>query len=205
MLKAAGGGCAMADVFVSYKAEDRRRVKPLVDALEACGFSVWWDAQIGGGASWRQAIEAELNAAKCVVVVWSRRSAGPDGEFVQDEATRAQQRHVYVPVIIDKVHLPLGFGETQALSLVGWHGSEDDKQFQAVLAAVRSKVGAEETRQSQPTRDPRPLSRRTVLAGSGAAAVLAAGGAWLIMRPSAAQSESIAVLPFENLSGDPNQ
>jgi hypothetical protein len=33
----------MADVFVSYKAEDRRRVKPLVDALEADGYSIWWD------------------------------------------------------------------------------------------------------------------------------------------------------------------
>jgi hypothetical protein len=112
----------MADVFVSYKAEDRRRVKPLVETLQAEGFSVWWDEQIGGGAAWRQAIEAELNAAKCVIVIWSNRSAGPEGTFVQDEATRAQQRHVYVPVLIDKVHLPLGFGETQALALNGWRG-----------------------------------------------------------------------------------
>ena len=53
----------MSDVFVSYKAEDRRRVKPLVEALEADGFSVWWDEQIGGGAVWRHEIETELNAA----------------------------------------------------------------------------------------------------------------------------------------------
>ena len=52
----------MADVFVSYKAEDRRRVKPLVDALATDGFSVWWDEQIGGGAAWRQSIETELNS-----------------------------------------------------------------------------------------------------------------------------------------------
>ena len=77
----------MSDVFVSYKAEDRKRVKPLVAALEAEGYSVWWDEQIGGGAAWRHTIEAELNAARCVVVVWSKRSVGPDGAFVQDEAT----------------------------------------------------------------------------------------------------------------------
>ena len=52
----------MSDVFVSYKAEDRRRVHPLVNALEAEGLSVWWDAQIGGGTAWRQSIERELNA-----------------------------------------------------------------------------------------------------------------------------------------------
>jgi serine/threonine-protein kinase len=39
----------MSDVFVSYKAEDRRRVQPLVEALQADGLSVWWDAQIGAG------------------------------------------------------------------------------------------------------------------------------------------------------------
>ena len=80
----------MSDVFVSYKAEDRRRVKPLVDALEADGFSVWWDEQIGGGAAWRHEIETQLNAARCVIVIWSKRSVGPEGTFVHDEATRAQ-------------------------------------------------------------------------------------------------------------------
>src|SRR5256885_1592744 len=68
------GRWQMSDVFVSYKAEDRRRVKPLVDDLEADGYSVWWDEQISGGTAWRHEIEAELNAAKCAIVVWSKRS-----------------------------------------------------------------------------------------------------------------------------------
>lgn len=38
----------MADVFVSYKAEDRARVRPLVDTLQADGLDVWWDAHIKG-------------------------------------------------------------------------------------------------------------------------------------------------------------
>src|SRR5688572_30555592 len=131
----------MSDVFVSYKAEDRRRVKPIVEALEAEGYSVWWDEQIGGGAAWRQAIETELNAAKSVLVVWSKRSVGAEGTFVQDEATRAQQRHVYIPVTVDKVHPPLGFGETQALSLTGWKGDRSDPRYQALLSAVRRLAG----------------------------------------------------------------
>ena len=40
----------MGDVFVSYKAEDRKRVRPLDEALEAEGLGVWWDARIGGGS-----------------------------------------------------------------------------------------------------------------------------------------------------------
>ena len=47
----------MSDVFVSYKAEDRSRVAPLVQALEADGLSVWWDTQIAAGSEWRQDIQ----------------------------------------------------------------------------------------------------------------------------------------------------
>jgi serine/threonine-protein kinase len=193
----------MADVFVSYKADDRRRVKPLVAALEADGFSVWWDEQIGGGAAWRHTIEAELNAAKSVVVAWSKRSVGPDGIFVQDEATRAQERRVYIPVIIDKVHLPLGFGETQALHLNGWRGDRSDLRYQAVLSAVRRLAG---DRQASAIVTGPAVDRRLVLAGGTAATVAIVGaGAWALLKPSASSANSIAVLPFANLSGDPSQ
>ena len=195
----------MSDVFVSYKAEDRKRVRPLVQALEADGYSVWWDEQIGGGAAWRQAIETELNAAKCVIVAWSKRSVGPEGTFVQDEATRAQQRHVYVPVTIDKVHLPLGFGETQALSLTGWKGDRSDPRYQAVLAAVQRIAGG--TSAPAPRRlAGTPVSRRAVVGGGAVAgAAIAGGAAWMLFKPGSDASDSIAVLPFANLSGDPAQ
>ena len=196
----------MSDVFVSYKAEDRRRVKPLVDALEADGFAVWWDEQIGGGAGWRHEIETQLNAAPCVIVIWSKRSVGPEGTFVHDEAARAQQRQVYVPVTIDKVHLPLGFGETQALPLTGWHGNRSDARYQAVLTAVR-RLATAGSGTAVAYQAPRPISRRGVLAGSAVAAVAAAGvGSWWLLKPESAEAaDSIAVLPFANLSGDPAQ
>ena len=195
----------MSDVFVSYKAEDRRRVKPLVDALEADGFSVWWDEQIGGGAGWRHEIETQLNAARCVIVVWSKRSVGPEGTFVHDEATRAQHRQVYVPITIDKVHLPLGFGETQALSLIGWHGSRSDGRYQSVLGAVRRVIG-DPTEVGEASVQ-KPVNRRAILAGGAVAAVAVAGvGVWTFLKPGSARAaDSIAVMPFANLSGDPAQ
>src|SRR6476619_140974 len=174
----------MSDVFVSYKAEDRRRVQPLVGALEAEGLTVWWDAQIGGGDEWRRSIEQQLEAAKCVLVVWSKRSTGPEGRFVRDEASRAMERGVYLPVRIDNVRLPLGFGETQALQLTGWRGRPDDRRFAAVLGAVRAMVeGKPATEQAGRHSEPN-VSRRGLLAGAGVgAAVIAGGGAWLLIRP----------------------
>ena len=108
-----------ADVFISYKAEDRRRIQPLVQALQADGYSVWWDQHIGTGDEWRETIERQLDVAKCVIVAWSKHSVGPEGDFVRDEASRAQRRHLYVPILIDEVEPPLGFGERQAMSLRG--------------------------------------------------------------------------------------
>ena len=55
---------------------------------------------------WREDIERHLDAARCVVVVWSKRSVGPAGQFVRDEARRAQRRNAYVPVCIDAVEPP---------------------------------------------------------------------------------------------------
>lgn len=196
----------MSDVFVSYKAEDRRRVAPLVAALEAEGLSVWWDEQIGGGDEWRRSIERELDTAKCVLVMWSKRSTGPEGRFVRDEASRATERGVYLPVRIDNVRLPLGFGETQALNLTGWRGAREDARYRALLAAVRAIT---EGRAHEPRHHhvEAGVSRRGVIAGGAVAAVAVAGaGGWLLLKSgSASASTSIAVLPFANLSGDPGQ
>ncbi len=192
----------MSDVFVSYKAEDRTRVRPLVEALEADGLSVWWDAHIGGGDEWRETIARNLDDARCVVVVWSKRSIGPEGHFVRDEATRALRRHAYLPVRIDKVDPPLGFGETQAISLAGWKGNRSDPRYLSVLAGAQAMLGLAPVSRGA---DGRGIDRRMVVGGGAALAAAAAAGGWLLMKPGTASANSIAVLPFANLSGDPAQ
>jgi serine/threonine-protein kinase len=200
------GGAAVTDLFLSYKAEDRSRVAPLVQALENDGLSVWWDEHIGGGDEWRDTILRHLETARAVVVVWSRRSVGPNGQFVRDEATRALKRGVYVPVRIDKVDPPLGFGETQAFDLQGWKGDRSDPRYQATLATLRKRLGIKSGTAKRSAEPAAGVSRRTVVIGGSLAAVSAAGvAAWFLARPQGERGESIAVLPFANLSGDPAQ
>jgi len=191
----------VTDVFLSYKAEDRARLGPLVDALEAEGFTVWWDADISGGANWQEDIEQHLDGARCVLVAWSKRSIGPGGQFVREEARRAQRRGAYLPVCLDGVEPPLGFGEIQSLSLKGWKGDRAEPQFQAVANVVRGR--GSDRRVSQPQADPHTprVSRRALIAGgAGVAAVTVAGGGWVLLKPAPANSKRIAVLPFANLS-----
>ena len=35
----------MADIFISYKREERARIVPLAQALESLGYTVWWDLE----------------------------------------------------------------------------------------------------------------------------------------------------------------
>jgi TolB-like protein len=193
----------MSDVFVSYKAEDRPRVLPLVDALEAEGLSVWWDTIIAGGSEWRQDIQQQLDDARCVLVVWSKRSVAPEGRFVRDEANRAQRRGTYLPVRIDNVEPPLGFGEIQAISLKGWRGSRTDARYQTLLNSVRAMLAGE---RALIVPSASRISRRGVIVSVGAVAGVAAVGAWELLKPGEAKAaNSIAVLPFANLSGDSHQ
>ena len=194
----------MASIFVSYKAEDRPRVRHLVEALEADGQSLWWDARIEGGDEWRETIARQLDQADCVIVIWSRRSVGPDGSFVRDEATRALRRRAYLPVRIDKVDPPLGFGERQALDLIGWKGDVSDQCYMAVSNAARTMVGLEPRSPSHSAMSP-PVARRPLLLGGAATAAAAGIGGWWWLKPNPANAGSIAVLPFANLSGDPAQ
>jgi len=130
----------MNEVFISYKREDESRVGRLVRALEGAGFSVWWDRGLPGGESWRAQIQGALDAAKCVIVAWTRESIGPSGDFVRDEAGQAKRRGALVPVFLDKVSPPLGFGELQAIDLTHWKGKPGDPFFQDLCAAVTAKL-----------------------------------------------------------------
>ena len=127
----------MANIFVSYKREDEARVVKLVEALEAEGLAPWWDRGLPGGEEWRANIERALNAAKVVVVCWTRASVGPEGAFVRDEASRAGD--LLVPVLLERVRPPLGFGERQAIDLSHWRGGRRDPFFQDLVATIQAK------------------------------------------------------------------
>ena len=72
------------DIFISYAREDRSRVKPLAQLLQAEGWSVWWDPEIPVGLSFDDVIDKALDAARCVIVVWTETSRG--SRWVKTEA-----------------------------------------------------------------------------------------------------------------------
>src|SRR5215813_1705769 len=105
----------MGDIFLSYARADRAAAAHLVEELERHGWSVWWDRDIIAGTNFDQAIEKELEAARCVIVLWSAASVLSD--WVRAEAAEAARRQALIPVLIEDVKVPLEFRRLQTLSL----------------------------------------------------------------------------------------
>src|SRR3954467_7262197 len=107
----------MADVFVSYARPDRALVAPVVRALTARGWSVWWDPEIKPGLEFDQVIEAELGAARAVVVIWTPASCGSG--WARGGAGEAAARGVLVPVRFEGARLPIDIRAIHTIDLDG--------------------------------------------------------------------------------------
>jgi hypothetical protein len=132
------------DIFVSYARSDRPRVLPLIAALEASGWRVFWDHDIPPGWTWDEYIGARLEEATVVVVVWSKESFG--SEFVRTEASRARRRRALIPVRIDHIDPPVEFERVHAADLIAWAAAPQPSLPEALHLELKRRLSAAEVR-----------------------------------------------------------
>ena len=147
----------MADIFISYASADRERAGTLAEAFAGRGHSVWWDRTIPPGRVFDEVIQEALDAARCVVVLWSATSVRSN--WVKAEASEALARNKLVPVLTDQALPPFEFKRIQAANLAGWSGDPRDPEFTGLLASV-DRLVAQPPRPAAthavPTVEPRP-------------------------------------------------
>jgi adenylate cyclase len=167
----------MSDVFISYgHSTAARQARGAAEALRLAGYSVWLDDDLPAHRAFTPEIEAQLTAAKAALVIWSVE--GAKSHWVLSEANRAREDNKLVQLRIDEARLPMPFDQIQCADLSGWSGDGEHPAWGKVAASVADLV------------------RRVGSHGSVPNAVAA------LPLPD---KPSLAVMPFANLSGDPEQ
>ena len=133
----------MSDIFLSYKSEDKPKAQIIATALEQEGHSVWWDRVIPAGRSFDEVIREELESAKCVLVLWSKKSVLSD--WVKEEADKGKNRKILIPILVDEVEIPMGFGRIQSVRLVDWQGTLPNPDFDLLLKSVEEILDTQKT------------------------------------------------------------
>ncbi|NOS88745.1 MAG: SUMF1/EgtB/PvdO family nonheme iron enzyme [Methylococcaceae bacterium] len=129
----------MADIFLSYSHQDRAKAKLFVTALEKQGWTVFWDTQsILGGQDFDAVIEAAIEAAACMVVLWSE--AAKKSHYVRGEARLGRDLNILVPVFIEPVRVPLDFGALQTENFSSWQGDINAPEFIKLKQAINLKL-----------------------------------------------------------------
>jgi adenylate cyclase len=165
----------MTDIVVSYARSTEPQARQVAEALKALGYDVWRDDQLPVHRGYAGVIEERLAAAKAVVVLWSADAAKSD--WVQSEADRARAERKLVQLKLDGAALPMPFDRIQCADLVGWAGDLGAPAWRRVVESIEALARPASNGAPRARPQTAPLARRL----------------------------SICVLPFANLSGDPEQ
>ena len=165
----------MAKIFLSYAREDEAAAKQLAEGIGNVGHEVWWDKHIQGGSRFSTEIDRELKTAQVVVVLWSQASV--DSAWVQDEAAEGRDSGRLVPVTFGGSRPPLGFRQFHTVDLGKWIGDGAPANLSELVDAINNTAGNKATENAAKPADSKKK----------------------------APGPSVCVLPFINMSGDPEQ
>lgn len=165
----------MTDVFISYARKTAASAQKMAEALQSSGLSVWIDDKLPAHGDFPTVIEEHLRAAKAVLVLWSADAVA--SRWVPAEADVAHKAGTLVQITLDGVRPPLPFNRLQCVRLQDWSGDFSAPGWLKVAAGIADLVGR-----------PAPVATPTAPASA----------------PHQAPRERLlAVLAFDNLSGDP--
>lgn len=210
-------------VFLSYASEDAPAAQRMGAALRAAGIEVWLDqSELRGGDAWDATIRRQIRqCALFVPLISASTRARPEGYFRLEWKLAVDRSHLFaaesaflLPVVIDATReaealVPDRFREVQWTHCPAGAVSPDFIERISRLLAPAHREGERGGHppsrggeaSAMPARRPR---RRPVLAAAALAVVVVAGAfAAFALFHRSTPIGLVAVLPFENASGDP--
>ena len=177
------------EVFVSYSSKDKPVADAVCGALESAETRCWIAPRdIRPGASWGGSIISAIEESRIMVIVFSS-SANESPQVAREVERAAQKRVTVLPFRIEALE-PTGDLE-YFLSTTQWLDAFTppmENHLQTLVGAVHSILGAPAREMSL---DALPAQAPT-------------NGVHSLHVPGFAGRPAIAVLPFENLGGDPD-
>jgi TolB-like protein len=210
-------------VFLSYASQDADAARRICESLRAAGIEVWLDqSELRGGDTWDSAIRKQIKTcALFLPVISANTSVRTEGYFrlewklaVDRSHLIAAERAFILPVVIDGVHeadalVPDRFREVQWTSCpAGQVSAEFIAQVARLLSPDAPQAPSAVLRppgKPATVLVPGRRSRHRAMVVGVATAVLIAVGLFAAYQ-MAFRSKAIgmvAVLPFENATGDP--
>ena len=217
-------------VFLSYASEDAIVVEKVCTALQAAGIEVWFDkSELRGGEAWDAAIRQQIKTCTLFVPVISHNSQTRDeGYFrlewklaVDRSHLIAADRAFLLPIVIDQTaeaaaRVPDGFREVQWTRLPD--GATPPAFVERVARLLRLEPVVGPAAAAPGVAAAASWRPKAALLGTSAVVLLVLG--YFVANRSAVAPRasatvtvsafnppphSIAVLPFENMSGDKDQ
>ena len=112
----------------------------MAKALEAEGYSVWWDRELRAGEEFDNVIDKHIKESKAIVVIWSDTSI--NSNWVKEEAEDGILDNKLVPALIDEVTIPRGFRRIQAAELQDSSADPTkSKNWSVFLDSIRTIAG----------------------------------------------------------------
>src|SRR5215475_15776791 len=108
----------MADVFISYKREEREAVTIIAEKLRALRLEVWFDEKLSAGGTFDDQIAEEIELAKAVLTCWTPSAI--ESEWVRGEAAMARDANKLVTCFLEPTKLVPPFNLIQTENLISW-------------------------------------------------------------------------------------
>jgi hypothetical protein len=131
---------AMADIFVSYSRRDLARARPVLGAFDRLRWSVYFDLDNEPGERWDERIEAELNAARSMVVLLSQNVLRSVWVPQEVHHFRTLSR-LLLPIWLEPMQkIPFWIRTEQWADLSDWCGELHEPCWRVVYSALRAEL-----------------------------------------------------------------